>query len=131
MGAYDTRSYDTRSYDTLAHEDWPTTTRLRNPPLATSSRDARWGDGLGIRSCKAVGAGRRGVAVPPASTAHACAGCGVTVQTGLSLRWHACPDGATSRQRDHHAAKNLPWRGQRLRGVPARAGALHREPVGL
>ena len=33
--------------------------------------------------------------------------------------------------RDENAAKNILWRGQRLRGVPAVAGALNREPAGL
>src|SRR5262245_16788764 len=120
-----------RAYDTIYHEDLQTANMLRNHHLAKSISDAGWGDFLGILSFKAVCAGRRVVAVPPAYTSQACSGCGVTVQKGLSVRWHACPDCGTSLHRDHNAAKNIQWRGQRLRGVPALAGAMNREPVGL
>src|SRR5262249_11436615 len=120
-----------RAYDTLSHEDLQTANRLRHQHLATSISDAGGGDFLGILSLKAVCAGWRVAAVPPADTSQACSGCGVTVQTGLSVRWHTCPDSGTSLHRDHNAAKNIHWLGQRLRGVPALAGALNREPVGL
>ncbi|HEV8192720.1 MAG TPA: zinc ribbon domain-containing protein [Ktedonobacterales bacterium] len=45
--------------------------------------------------------------MPPASTAHACSGCGVLVQQGLAVRWHACPERGTSLHRDHNAALNI------------------------
>src|SRR5262249_54700661 len=101
-----------RAYDTISHEDLQTANLLRNHHLAKSISDAGWGDFLGILSFKAVCAGRRVVAVPPAYTSQACSGCGVTVQKGLSVRWHACPDCGTSLHRDHNAAKNIQWLGQ-------------------
>jgi hypothetical protein len=33
--------------------------------------------------------------------------------------------------RDLNAAKNIHWRGQRLRGLPALAEAVNREPIAL
>jgi hypothetical protein len=62
---------------------------------------------LSILAFKAANAGKRAVAVPPASTSQACSGCGVLVQTGLSVRWHAGPECGTSLHRDHHAARNI------------------------
>jgi putative transposase len=108
-----------RAYDTLSHDDVPTATMVRNHHLATSSSDAGWSAFRTILSFQAACAGRRVVAAPPAYTSHACSGCGVLVHTGVSVRWHSCPDCGASLQRDHNAAKNIHWRGQRLRGVPA------------
>jgi putative transposase len=98
-----------RRYDTIAHQDLQTAHLLRNHPLAKSISDAGWGAFLGIRSCTAAAAGKTVVAVPPAPayTSQACAGCGVRVSTGLSVRWHACPDCGTSLHRDHNAARNI------------------------
>ena len=104
---------------------------VKNHHLAKSISDAGWSGFLSILSFKAAEAGKTVVAVPPAYTSQACSGCGVTVQTGLSVRWHTCPDCGTSLHRDHNAAKNIHWLGQRLRGVPAVAGALNREPAAL
>jgi transposase len=47
------------------------------------------------------------------------------------VRTHTCPRCGYVADRDENAARNIVWRGQRLRGVPALAGALNREPVGL
>ena len=51
-------------------------------------------------------------AVNPVFTSQACAGCGVMVPKGLSVRWHSCPDGGMSRHRDHNAALNILRLGQ-------------------
>ncbi|HEX9415056.1 MAG TPA: zinc ribbon domain-containing protein, partial [Ktedonobacterales bacterium] len=34
-------------------------------------------------------------------------GCGVLVQKGLSVRWHACAECGASLHRDHNAALNI------------------------
>jgi hypothetical protein len=81
---------------------------------------------LSILSFKAVAAGKTVVAMPPAYTSHACSGCGVLVATGVSVRWHVCPDGGTSLHRDHNAAKNIERLGQRLGGAVAVAAPEHR-----
>jgi putative transposase len=120
-----------RQYDTIYHEDLQVRNMVQNHHLAKSISDAGWGAFLSILSFKAANAGRTVIAVDPAFTSQACSGCGVIVQKGLSVRWHTCPDCGTSLHRDHNAARNIQWRGQRLRGVPALAGALNREPVGL
>jgi putative transposase len=108
-----------RAYDTICYEDLRTANLLRNHHLAKSISDAGWTAFVGILSFKAACAGRSVVAVPPAYTSQACSGCGAIVSKGLSVRWHACPDCGTSLHRDHNAASNLQWRGQRLRGVVA------------
>src|SRR5262249_8967714 len=120
-----------RQYDTIYHEDLQTTNMLKNHHLAKSIADAGWSGFLNILSYKAACAGRSVVAVPPAYTSQACSGCGVLVQKGLSVRWHDCPTCGASLHRDHNAARNIQWLGQSLRGVPAVAGALNREPAGL
>jgi transposase len=53
------------------------------------------------------------------------------VYKSLSVRTHVCTNCGLILDRDENAALNILWRGQRLRGVPAVAGALNREPVGL
>jgi putative transposase len=120
-----------RQYDTIYHEELRVADMVRNHHLAKAIADAGWSAFLAILSFKAASAGREVVAVDPAWTSQACSGCGVIVQKGLSVRWHACPDCGTSLHRDENAARNIQWRGQRLRGVPALAGAMNREPVGL
>jgi putative transposase len=118
-----------RQYDTIYHEELWVANMVRNHHLAKSISDAGWSAFLSILNFKAASAGRSVVAVDPAFTSQACSGCGVLVQKGLSVRWHACPDCGTSLHRDHNAAKNIQWRGQRLRGVLAVAGAVNREPM--
>ncbi len=120
-----------RQYDTIYHEDLQTANMLKNHHLAKSIADAGWSNFLGILSFKAACAGRRVVAVPPAYTSQTCSGCGVIVQKGLSVRWHECPDCGTSLHRDHNAARNIQWRGQRLRGLAGLPAGMNREPVGL
>jgi putative transposase len=105
--------------DTIYHEDLQTANMLKNHHLAKSISDAGWSIFLTILNAKAAWAGRRVVAVPPASSSQACSGCGVMVAKGLSVRWHSCPDCGTSLHRDHNAAKNIERLGQRLRGEVA------------
>jgi ABC-2 type transport system ATP-binding protein len=59
-----------------------------------------------------IDAGRRVVAVPPASTSQRCSGGGKLVRTGLAVRWHRRPDGGASLHRDHTAAKKRERLGQ-------------------
>jgi putative transposase len=108
-----------RQYDTIYHEELQTANLLRNHPLAKSIADAGWSAFLSILACKAVCAGKRAVAVPPAYTSQTCSGCGVLVHKGHSVRWHLCPDCGTSLQRDHNAARNRERAGQALRGAVA------------
>jgi transposase len=104
---------------------------LTNHHLAKSIQDAGWSRFLSTLSFKAVGAGKRAVAVPPASTSQTCSGCGVLVHKGLTVRWHACPDGGTNLHRDHNAARNRERLGQRRRGAVASAAAENQaSPMG-
>jgi putative transposase len=102
--------------------------------LNKSIHDAGWGHFLSILAFKAAWAGKRVDAVPPAYTTQECSGCGKRIYKSLSVRTHVCTTCGLILDRDENAAKNIQWRGQRLRGVPAVAGmpgALNREPVGL
>jgi putative transposase len=108
-----------RQYDTIYHEDLQTANMVKNHHLAKSIADAGWSAFLSILAFKAVCAGKRAVAVPPAYTSQTCSGCGVVVAKGLSVRWHICPECGTSLHRDHNAAKNIERAGQALRGAVA------------
>ncbi len=99
--------------------------------LNTSIQDAGWRQFLSILAYKAACAGKRVEAVNPAYTSQDCSGCGARIQKSLSVRTHVCPNCGLILDRDENAARNILWRGQRLRGVPAMAGALNREPAGL
>jgi putative transposase len=120
-----------RQYDTIYHEALPVAHLVRNHHFAKSISDAGWSGFLTILSHKAASAGREVVAVDPALTSQACSGCGVLVRKGLSVRWHLCPECGTSLHRDHNAARNIQWRGQRLRGLAGLPAGVNREPVGL
>jgi putative transposase len=102
----------------------------RKAGLHTSIQDAGWGHFLSILACNAACAGTRVEAVPPAYTSQDCSGCGERAQRSLSVR-HVCPSCGIVLDWDENAARNILWRGQRLRGVPAMAGALNREPAAL
>ncbi|HEV2237815.1 MAG TPA: transposase [Ktedonobacterales bacterium] len=120
-----------RQYDTIYHEQLRVANMVQNHSLAKSISDAGWGAFLLILAFKAASAGKRVIAVDPAYTSQACSGCGVLVQKGLSVRWHTCPDCGTSLHRDHNAARNIQWRGQRLRGLAGVPAGMNREPMGL
>jgi len=110
-----------RQYDIIYHEDLQTANLLKNHHLAKSIADAGWSAFLSILAFKAVCAGKRAVAVPPAYTSQRCSGpqCGVLVAKGLSVRWHTCPECGTSLHRDHNAARNIERLGQSRRGAVA------------
>jgi hypothetical protein len=110
--------------------------RTGSRPLGASSTplpskaipDAGWRACWSSRSVKAAGAGRPGLAVPPAATSHAGSGGGVLRPNGVSVRWHLCPDCGTSRHRDHHAARDQPAVGARPpwgRADPSGANVAH------
>jgi putative transposase len=139
-----------RQYDTIYHEAIQVAHLTRRPApkadgnggylqngakrkagLNKSIRDAGWGHFLSILTCTAAWAGTRVEAVPPAYTSQDCSGCGERVPKSLSVRTHVCPACGLVLDRDANAARNILWRGQRLRGVPAVAGAANREPMGL
>jgi putative transposase len=120
-----------RAHDTISHEDLQVRNKVRNHHLAESIGDAGWSAFLANLSFKAANPGRSGRAVDPAFTSQACAGCGVIAQKGVSMRWHSCPECGTSLHRNHNAAKNILWRGQRLRGLAEVPAGANREPAGL
>jgi putative transposase len=120
-----------RQYDVIYHEDLQVRNMVQNHHLAKSIQDAGWRAFLAILSFKAASAGREVVAVDPAYTSQTCSGCGVLVAKGLSMRWHACPECGTSLHRDENAARNMQWRGQRLRGLAGVPAGMNREPAAL
>jgi putative transposase len=139
-----------RQYDTVYHEAIQSANLSRRPApkpdgeggylpngaarkvgLNKSIHDAGWGSFLHILACKAAWAGKRAEAVNPTYTTQDCSGCGERIRKSLSVRTHVCTNCGLIMDRDENAARNIQWRGQRLRGVPALAGALNREPVGL
>ncbi len=103
----------------------------RKAGLNKSIQDAGWHHFLTILAFKAACAGKHVEAVPPAYTTQDCSGCGERIYKSLSVRTHVCTNCGLILDRDANAALNIQWRGQRLRGVPALAGAMNREPVGL
>jgi putative transposase len=105
-----------RQYDAIYYEDLRGATRVQNHHRAKRLSDAGWRACLTILPFKAAGAGKRVQTVTPAFTSQRCSGpaCGALVVTGLSVRWHACPEGGTSRHRDHNAACNILRLGQAM-----------------
>jgi putative transposase len=139
-----------RQYDTISHEAIQPANLSRRPApvpdenggylhngaaqkagLNKSIHDVGWSCFLSILACKAAWAGKRVEAVNPAYTSQDCSGCGERIEKSLSVRTHVCTNCGLIVDRDENAARNIQWRGQRLRGVPALAGALNREPAGL
>jgi putative transposase len=112
-----------REHDTINHEDVQTANLVQNHHRAKSISDAGWSAFLTYLSDKAACAGRSVVAAPPAYTSQRCSGCGVVVQKGLSVRWHACPACGTSLHRDHHAALNILALGKQQSGAGQTAQA--------
>jgi putative transposase len=120
-----------RQYDTVYLEDLRVANMVRNRHLAKSISDAGWAAFRAILDAKAVCAGRRVIAVPPAYTSQDCSGCGERVPKSLSIRTHVCPSCGLVLDRDHNAALNIQWAGQALRGLAGLPAGTNREPVGL
>jgi putative transposase len=120
-----------RENDVVYHEDLQVRNMVQNHHLAKSISDAGWAAFLTILVYKAACAGREVIAVNPAFTSQAGSGCGVMVSKGLSVRWHSCPDCGSGLHRDHNAARNIQWRGQRLRGLVGLPAGMNREPAWL
>ena len=106
--------------------------------LNKSIQDAGWRHFLSTLAFKAACAGKRVEAVPPAYTTQDCSNvladgtiCGERIAKTLSVRTHICPKCGYVADRDENAARNILWLGQSLRGLPALAGGMNREPVGL
>jgi putative transposase len=57
--------------------------------------------------------------------------CGKRVTKTLSVRTHICPKCEFVADRDENAARNIVWRGQRLRGLAGMPAGVNREPAGL
>jgi putative transposase len=95
------------AYDVIYHEDLRVRNMVQHHCLAKSISDAGWSQFLTILTFKAASAGKPVEAVHPAFTSQRCSGCGVIVQKGLSVCWHACPACGVSLHRDHNAARNI------------------------
>ncbi len=103
----------------------------RKAGLNTSIQDAGWRQFLSILAFKAACAGKRVEAVPPAYTSQECSGCGERIQKSLSVRTHVCTTCGLILDRDENAARNIQWRGQRLRGLAGMPAGMNREPAAL
>ncbi len=103
----------------------------RKAGLNKSIQDAGWGQFLSILAFKAACAGKRVEAVAPAYTSQECSGCGERIAKSLRVRTHVCMHCGLILDRDENAAKNIQWRGQRLRGLAGMPAGMNREPVGL
>jgi putative transposase len=103
----------------------------RKAGLNKSIHDAGWGHFLSILTFKAACAGKRAEAVSPAFTTQECSGCGERIDKSLSVRTHVCTTCGLVMDRDENAARNIQWRGQRLRGLAGMPAGMNREPVGL
>jgi putative transposase len=101
----------------------------RKAALNISIQDAGWRSFLSILASTAACAGKRVAVVNPADATQQCSGCGEKMPKELSVRTHICTSCGLMLDRDLNAARNIVWRGQRLRGVSALAGAVNREPV--
>jgi putative transposase len=113
-----------QAYETIYQESLQVANPLTNHTRAKSIADAGWSGFLSILAFKAAEAGKQVVAVNPAFTSQTCSGGGALVMKGLSVRWHSCPECATSLHRDHTAALNILRRGQALRAAGQAVQAL-------
>ena len=120
-----------RANAVIDHEAVRVANLVRNHQLAKSIAHAGGSACRTLLACKAACAGKQVVAGDPACTRQRCSGGGGVLHQGLSVRWHACPQCGTSLPSDHNAARNIPWRGQRLRGLAGVPAALNREPARL
>jgi putative transposase len=109
-----------RAYDVIYLEDLQVANLVQNRHLAKSISDAGWAQFRTILEGKAVYAGRRVVAVPPAYTSQDCSGCGQRVEKSLSIRTHICPNCGLVLDRDENAARNIQAAGQAVQGATTR-----------
>jgi putative transposase len=114
-------------YDPISREDLQVRNRVRTHHLAKRLSEASWGQFPTLLAYTAAGAGKRVLAVPPASTTQD--GRGVLpagsrctpqrVAKRLSGRPHVCPSwGRVRLDRDDNAALNLLRAGQAPQAVP-------------
>ncbi len=122
-----------RQYDTISLEDLRVANLVRNRRLAKSISDAGWAQFRTILEAKAACAGRRVVAVPPASayTSQDCSGCGARIPKSLSVRTHVWTCCGLVLDRDENAARNILWAGQALRGLAGSPAGTNREAPSL
>jgi putative transposase len=114
-----------RAFDTIYLEDLQVANMVKNAHLAKSISDAGWAQFRAILEGKAVYAGRRVVAVPPAYTSQDCSGCGQRVEKSLSVRTHVCTSCGLILDRDENAAINIQRAGQARQGAAALAAVLN------
>jgi putative transposase len=113
-----------RQYDVIHPEDLRVVNMVPNPRLAKSISDAGWTAFRTTLAGKAVYAGRRVAAVPPAFTSQECSGCGERVPKSLSVRTHICPSCGLVMNRDGNAALNILRAGASGSDGAGRRGAL-------
>ena len=78
-----------------------------NRHLSLSSHDAGLGMFTEMLAYKVEETGCQLVAMNPAHTSQKCSGCGETVEKGLSVRVHNCPECGLVLDRDVNAARNV------------------------
>jgi putative transposase len=110
----------------------------RKAGLNKRFQDAGWRQLLSILTFTAASAGKRVEAVSPAYTTQECSNimrdgtvCGERIAKSLSIRPHVCPRCGYVADRDENAARNIQWRGQRLRGLVGMPAGGNREPARL
>jgi putative transposase len=111
------------TYDTIYVEELRVANLVRSSHLAKSISDVGWSAFRVILEGKAVYAGRRVVAVPPAFTSQDCSGCGKRVRKSLSVRTHVCPCCGVVLDRDENAALNILRAGQARQALTQRDAA--------
>jgi putative transposase len=57
--------------------------------------------------------------------------CGTRIQKSLSVRTYVGPHCGLILDRDENAARNIQWRGQRLRGLAGMPAGVNRDPAAL
>jgi putative transposase len=120
-----------RQDDAISLDDLRVANLVRNRHLSKSLSDAGWAAFRTLLEGKAVYAGRRVVAVPPADTSQDGSGCGTRIPKSLSVRTHIGTSCGLVMDRDEHAARNMQWAGQARRGVAAMAAAVNRASPAL
>jgi transposase len=71
------------------------------------------------------------MAIPAQYTSQDCSGYGTSIPKSLSVRTPVGTSCGRVLERDEHAARNLPWAGQALRGLVGVPAGTNRASVGL